>query len=120
MLGAADADAIRAAVGRFLERATTDPGLDRYWSDVDLGQRRWHARTFVLHALGVPDATASDLAASHRPLGIDDAVYDRVLIALAQSLREAGVSEDVVLLAVRRADELRPRVVGGAAPDGSG
>jgi truncated hemoglobin YjbI len=111
MLGAADADAIRGAVERFLELATAERALDRYWADVDLGQRRWHARTFVLHALGVPDATASDLAASHRPLGIDDDVYDRVLAALETSLREAGVSDDVVVLALRRADELRPRVV---------
>jgi hemoglobin len=111
MLGSADADAIRGAVERFLEWATAEAALDRYWSDVPPESRRRHARTFVLHALGVPDASASDLAASHRPLGIDDATYDRVLEELGAALRGAGVSPDVVELAVRRADELRPRVV---------
>lgn len=109
--GTADAQAIRAAVERFYDRVLADPALERYWVGVDVARLRRHARIFILGALGGPELYDGDLGEAHRPLRIDDADFDRVASELVDALREAGVSPDVLELALRRVDELRPVVV---------
>jgi hemoglobin len=107
----ADAAAIREAVARFLDRIIDDPVLARYWVGVDEARLRRHARLFIVQALGGPELYDGDIAAAHAPLGIDDADFDRVAGVLVECLREAGVSADVLDLARRRVDEVRPVIV---------
>lgn len=107
----ADATAIQTAVERFIDRVLTDPALEDFRAKIDVGGLRRRARMFVIEALGGPQLYRS-LDHEPRPHGIEDAEFDLITCALIDSLAEVGVSADVLALARRRVDELRPVVVG--------
>jgi len=98
MLGAAGGpDVIRAAVDLFDARLIADPALSRYWVGIDMPRLRSHQKAFLLAALGGPDLYSGlDMRTAHAGLAITDADFDLVVAHLADSLREAGVSDGSV------------------------
>jgi truncated hemoglobin YjbI len=110
MPGTGDAAAIGEAASIFLERILADPMLRPHWAVLDEARVRRSARAFVIQGIGGPDLELGDIG-SRRALGLDDAAYDRLEELLAASLRDAGVSEAMVELAVRRVEELRAHLV---------
>jgi len=102
----ADAEAIGAAVARFVDGIVTDPILVPHWQGVEPGRLRRYARGFALQALGGPEYPLGDDPA-RRSVGLDDAAFDRIEELLATCLADAGVSGDVQGLAQRRIEEVR-------------
>jgi len=112
MPGTGDAAAIGEASSIFLDRILADPMLRPHWVVLDEARVRRSARSFVIQGIGGPDIELGDLE-TRRAIGLDDASYDRLEELLAQSLRDAGVSDGMVELAVRRVEELRAHLVLG-------
>jgi hypothetical protein len=106
----ADAEAIGAAVARFVEEIATDPVLVPHWEGVEPGRLRRYARGFALQALGGPEYPLGTIDARHS-VGLDDAAFDRIESLLAECLAEVGVSGDVVGLARRRVADERAHFV---------
>jgi truncated hemoglobin YjbI len=106
----ADATDIQEAVERFIDRVLTDPALERFRAKIDVGSLRRRARMFVIEVLGGPPLYRG-LDHEPRPQGVDDAEFERITCVLVESLAGVGVSSDVLVLARRRAEELRPVVV---------
>ena len=106
----ADATAIQDAVERFVDRVLTDPALEEFRAKIVVGSLRRRARMFVIEALGGPQLYRA-LDHEPRPQGVQDAEFDLITCVLVESLAEAGVSADVLALARRRVDDLRPVVV---------
>jgi hypothetical protein len=102
----ANAEAIGAAVSRFVAGIVTDPVLAPHWTGVDPVRLRRYARGFALQALGGPEYPLGTVDA-RQSVGLDDAAFDRIESLLAECLATAGVSGDVVGLARRRVEEER-------------
>jgi hemoglobin len=106
----ADAEAVGAAVARFVEGIVTDPILAPHWEGVDPARLRRYARGFALQALGGPEYPLGTVDARHS-VGLDDAAFDRIESLLEECLDDAGVSGDVVGLARRRVAEERDHFI---------
>jgi hemoglobin len=106
----ADAEAIGAAVARFVDAIVTDPILAPHWEGVDPGRLRRYARGFALQALGGPEYPLGTVDARHS-VGLDDVAFDRIESLLEECLADVGVSHDVVGLARRRVAEERDHFI---------
>jgi hemoglobin len=104
------APAVREAVERFYQRVVTDPQLEHYFVDVELGRLKRHQVLLISQLLGGPtDYDGRTLAEAHSGLGINDADYDKVGGHLLGVLSELEVGPAVLAaigdaLAAVRAD----------------
>lgn len=110
MPGTGDAATIGEAASTFLDRILADPMLQPHWARLDEARLRRAGRAFVLQAIGGPDLDLGEVE-SRRSMALDDAAFDRIEELLLESLRDAGVSDAVSELAVRRVEELRAHLV---------
>jgi truncated hemoglobin YjbI len=105
--------AIDAATELFYRKVLADPLLAAYFDDVDMDRQIAKQAAFLTMALGGPNAyTGRDLRAAHAALeGIRDEHVDRVLVHLAQALRDLGVAEADIAAAGAVADSVRDDVL---------
>ena len=89
------APAVRAATEIFYRKVLGDQLLAPYFDDVDMDRQVAKQTAFLTMALGGPSHyTDRDLRTAHAGLGgIGDEHVDRVIVHLAGTLRELGVSE---------------------------
>ena len=103
---------IGRAVDLFYDRMLADPALAGWFDGVDLTALRAHQRSFVIVALGGPDAYAGrDLRTAHHGLEIDDPSYDRAVAHLLTALQEAGVDAVAVTGMRGTLERLRHQIV---------
>ncbi|HEY7147138.1 MAG TPA: group 1 truncated hemoglobin [Streptosporangiaceae bacterium] len=107
------APAVAAAAELFYRKALADQLLAGYFDDVDMDRQVAKQAAFLTMAFGGPNAyTGRDLRAAHAGLaGIGDEHVDRVLLLLAQTLRELGVPDGDVAAAGAIADSVRNDVL---------
>ncbi len=106
--------AVRSAVDIFTTRLLADPAISHYWEGIDMARLRSHQKAFLISALGGQDLySGRDMRAAHAELGIDAVDYERVFDHLLASMREVGISEDVVVGASRHLSGLRHQIVKG-------
>ncbi|MGD0373769.1 MAG: group 1 truncated hemoglobin [Streptosporangiaceae bacterium] len=105
--------AIDAATELFYRKVLADPLLAAYFDDVDMDRQIAKQAAFLTMALGGPNAyTGRDLRAAHAALeGIRDEHVDRVLVHLAQALRDLGVAGADIAAAGAVADSVRDDVL---------
>ncbi|HUC26992.1 MAG TPA: group 1 truncated hemoglobin [Streptosporangiaceae bacterium] len=102
-----------AATTAFYKKVLADELLSPYFSSVDIERQAGMLAEFLAMAFGGPHAyTGRDLRTAHQHLpGLTDAHFDRVLEHLAETLREAGLSEGDVITAGAVAETVRDQVL---------
>jgi hemoglobin len=104
---------LRLTTSTFYKKVLADELLSPYFRNVDMERQAGMLAEFLAMAFGGPHAyTGRDLRAAHQHLpGLTDAHFDRVLEHLAETLREAGLSEGDVITAGAVAETVRDQVL---------
>ena len=106
---------IRTVVSDFYGRVVADPILAPYFGSVDMSELRRHQVQFLSAATGGPmQYSGRSLAAAHQNLRITDDAFNAVVVHLVGSLRDAGVSQQVIDQVVDALAPLRSDVVTSA------
>jgi len=101
------------ATTAFYKKVLADELLSPYFTTADIERQAAMLAEFLAMAFGGPHAyTGRDLRTAHQHLpGLTDAHFDRVLEHLAETLREAGLSEGDVITAGAVAETVRDQVL---------
>jgi hemoglobin len=101
------------ATTAFYKKVLADELLSPYFNGADMARQAAMLAEFLAMAFGGPHAyTGRDLRTAHQHLpGLTDAHFDRVLEHLAETLREAGLSEGDVITAGAVAETVRDEVL---------
>ena len=87
------AEGVRRVVDELTTRLEADPGLAPLFAGVDGDGLRRHRERYLAAVLGGPEQyTGRGLREAHRPLGIDDAQFDRFLGLVLESARAVGTA----------------------------
>jgi hemoglobin len=112
------APAVRTVVDRFYERVVGDEQLAPYFASVDMLRLKRHQTLLLSQVLGGPaDYDGRDLAVAHAGLDITDNDFGRVANHLAETLREAGVDDDLVGRVVGVLGGVKEQIVTGGADE---
>jgi hemoglobin len=108
-----DRHELLVATRAFYKKVLADALLAPYFADVDSERQAGMLAEFLAMAFGGPHAyTGRDRRTAHQHLpGLADAHFDRVLGHLAETLREAGLSEGDVITAGAVAETVRDQVL---------
>lgn len=91
------APAVLAAVDRFYVRVLADPLLEPFFRDVNMERVKAHQRAFLSQAMGGPHQySGATMSRAHARLRIEQRHFDAVAGHLVETLRELGVSEEIV------------------------
>ena len=101
------------ATTAFCKKVLADELLSPYFDSVDMQRQAGMLAEFLAMAFGGPHTyTGRDLRTAHQHLpGLTDAHFDRILEHLAETLREAGLSEGDVITAGAVAETVRDQVL---------
>jgi hemoglobin len=89
--------AILAAVDRFYTRVLADPMLAPFFSGIEMSRLKRHQFAFLSQALGGPrQYSGASMSRAHAQLRIEQRHFDAVADHLVNTLRELGVSEDLI------------------------
>jgi hemoglobin len=104
---------LQLVTSAFYKKVLTDELMSPYFAGADMARQAGMLAEFLAMALGGPHAYAGrDLRTAHQHLrGLTDAHFDRVLEYLAETLREAGLSEADVITAGAVAETVRDQVL---------
>lgn len=108
-----DRHELRSVTSAFYQKVLGDKLLSPYFTGVDMHRQSGMLAEFLAMAFGGPHAyTGRDLRTAHQHLpGLADAHFDRVLEYLAETLREAGLSEADIVTAGAVAETVRDHVL---------
>jgi hemoglobin len=89
--------AVSAVVNNFYDRVLADPQLAPYFEGVDMARLKRHQALLITQVLGGPDKyTGRPLDEAHAGLGIDRDDFAAVANHLVETMRDAGVPEDII------------------------
>lgn len=89
--------AVRAAVDRFYERVLSDPELKGFFTSVSMPRLKAHQFAFLSQVLGGPrQYSGASMRDAHSRLAIEQRHFDGVAVHLVETLRELGVSEEII------------------------
>ena len=96
------AAAVDVAVDRFYERVLKDDRIKHFFANTDMNKQRAHQKAFLTYAFGGTDKYDGRLMReSHKELvekqGLNSDHFDAVAEDLLITLREMGVSEDLIV-----------------------
>jgi len=107
--------AINAAVELFYKKVLDDERIGEFFNGVDTDRLARKQKAFLTYAFGGPsEYTGQTLREAHDNLvrkGLDDSHFDAVLQNLGDTLRELGVSEDLIKEAAAVAESTRDDVL---------
>ncbi len=108
-----DRHELRLVTAAFYKKVLADTLLSPYFAGVDMDRQVGMLAEFLAMAFGGPHSYAGrDLRSAHQHLpGLADAHFDRVVEYLAETLREAGLSEGDVITAGAVAETVRDQVL---------
>jgi len=108
-----DRNELRSATSAFYKKVLADALLSPYFDGVDMERQAGMLAEFLAMAFGGPHAYGGrDLRTAHQHLsGLTDAHFDHVLAHLAETLRDAGLSEGDIITASAVAETLRDQVL---------
>ncbi|WP_031035444.1 group I truncated hemoglobin [Streptomyces sp. NRRL F-5650] len=105
-------DAVGAVVDVFYDKVLGDPGLQPYFTGVDLDRLKRHQRRFIGQALGASRPyTGRSMRKAHEHLAITDEAFGKVVGHLAGALTEAGVDEATIATIARALLPLKADIV---------
>jgi hemoglobin len=89
--------AVNATVDRFYERVLADPELKDFFNGVSVSKLKTHQFAFLSQALGGPKQySGASMRDAHNRLAIEQRHFDGVAVHLVETLREVGVSEEII------------------------
>jgi hemoglobin len=89
--------AVSAVVNDFYDRVLADPQLAPYFEGVDMPRLKRHQALLITQVLGGPDNyDGRPLDEAHAGLGIDSDDFAAVAGHLVETMRDAGVPEDII------------------------
>jgi hemoglobin len=89
--------AVATAVDRFYERVLSDAELKHFFNGVNMSRLRAHQFAFLSQALGGPlQYSGASMRDAHSRLPIERRHFDSVAVHLVETLRELGVSEEII------------------------
>jgi len=107
--------AIDAAVDLFYKKVMADNRINRFFKDINLIKQSQKLKAFLAYAFGGPNKyTGRPLREAHAMLvkkGLNDSHFNAVLENLGNSLKELGVSEDLIEEAAKIAESVRNEVL---------
>lgn len=95
------AEAVNLAVDKFYERVLQDERINHFFANTDMVKQRAHQKAFLTYAFGGTDKyDGRQMRAAHKELvekqGLKGEHFDAVAENLMATLREMGVSEDLL------------------------
>ena len=107
--------AVDTVVDFFYRKVLTDDRVSRFFDDVDMDEQIAKQKAFLTMVFGGPVAyTGSDMRTGHAHLiqrGLNDSHVNVVIQLLGESLREAGVPEELIQKVAAVADSARADVL---------
>ncbi len=89
--------AVNAAVDRFYDRVLADPELRDFFNGVSMSRLKAHQFAFLSQALGGPKQySGASMRDAHSRLAIERRHFDGVAVHLLETLRELGISEEII------------------------
>ena len=90
--------AVDAAVDLFYRKVLSDDRISQYFDSVDMDGQRAKQKAFLTMAFGGPNNySGADMRKAHSQLqGLDESHFDAVMENLAATLKELGVSGDLI------------------------
>lgn len=107
--------AIDVAVDKFYEKVLADDRVNGFFKGVDMDRQRAMQKGFLTFAFGGPNNYAGrDLRAVHAHLvarGLNDTHFDIIVEHLGATLKEMGVSDELIAHAAKIANSVRNDVL---------
>lgn len=108
--------AVDAAVDKFYRRVIADDRVNRFFEGVDMDKQATKQKAFLTMAFGGPNNyTWLDMKEGHAHLvkdGLDDSHFDAIVENLGATLKEMGVSDDLIGQVAAVAESTREAVLG--------
>lgn len=113
-------DAVNAAVDIFYKKVLADPSISHFFTETNIMEQSGKQKAFLAYAFGGPvKYHGKGMRDAHAHLvrkGLDHQHFDAVAGHLAATLRELGVSEDLVAEVTAVAESTRTDVLGKEQP----
>ncbi|MCF6209178.1 MAG: group 1 truncated hemoglobin [Gammaproteobacteria bacterium] len=108
--------AVDAAVDIFYRKVLADDRISEFFADVDMDKQAAKQKAFLTMAFGGPNSyTGEDMRKGHAHLvarGLNDSHFDAVVENLGGTLKELGVSDDLIGEVAAIAETTRNDVLG--------
>ncbi|VAX04443.1 Cyanoglobin; Hemoglobin-like protein HbN [hydrothermal vent metagenome] len=108
--------AVDAAVDIFYRKVLADDRISEFFADVDMDKQAAKQKAFLTMAFGGPNSyTGEDMRKGHAHLvarGLDDSHFDAVVENLGSTLKELGVSDELIGEVAAIAETTRNDVLG--------
>ncbi|NJN90398.1 MAG: group 1 truncated hemoglobin [Leptolyngbyaceae cyanobacterium SL_5_14] len=111
-------DTVDLAVDRFYERVLNDERIRHFFENVDMNRQQGHQKAFLTYAFGgAPQYEGNMMREAHRHLvegmGLNGEHFDAVVENLVETLKELGISDELIgeVAAVAAAPEHRQEVL---------
>ncbi len=108
--------AIDAAVDIFYRKVLSDDRISEFFEDVDMERQAVKQKAFLTMAFGGPhNYSGKDMRDGHAHLvakGLNDSHFDAVVENLAATLKELGVSDELIGEVAKVAETTRANVLG--------
>lgn len=93
-------DAVKAAVEIFYQKVMKDDTINHFFSGIDMDKQRRKQTLFLTYAFGGPNNyDGKSMREGHKHLvekGLNDAHFDAVVSHLAGTLKELGVTDELI------------------------
>ena len=107
--------AINVAVDLFYKKVMADNRINYFFKDINLAKQSQKLKAFLAYAFGGPNKyTGRPLREAHAKLvekGLNDSHFNAVLENLGNSLKELGVSDDLIKEAAHIAESVRTDIL---------
>ncbi len=93
--------AVDLAVDKFYERIMNDMRIRHFFENVDMNKQRGHQKAFLTYAFGgAPQYDGSTMRDAHKHLvenmGLNGEHFDAVAENLIETLKELGISDELI------------------------
>ena len=109
-------DAVNAAVDIFYRKVLADDRVNKFFEGVDMEKQAAKQKAFLTMAFGGPNNyTGEDMRKGHAHLvekGLNDSHVDVIIELLGETLKELGVSDDLIAEVAAIANSVRDDVLG--------
>ncbi len=108
--------AVNAAVDLFYTKMLNDDRVKHFFENTDMEKQRAHQKRFLTFAFGgLPDYPGRNMRQAHTKLveehGLNDSHFDATVENLAASLKELGVSDELIGEVAKVAETVRDDVL---------
>ncbi len=109
-------EAVEAAVDQFYDKVLADDRIKHFFTNTDMKKQRGHQKAFLTYAFGgMKSYNGRNMRKAHehlvKDMGLDDSHFDAVVENLATTLKELGVTDDLIQEVAAVAESIRDDVL---------